>query len=178
MANWIDRGRLPDYSTAITARLATVVRHDVSLPKQLAGVGIERHYAPAKSTARIASGAPGERKRLLLRRDPDVNNIAKDHWGARDLGGDMTIDTGDPVQSPCFAVGSNDAGTRVEHKPPFYIAHDDVLAVDGGTRPRECAGEPIVIGDLVGPDQLARVLVDGKQVASPIRKKHGVTGDG
>src|SRR6185312_5728289 len=179
MADWVDCRLLPDRAAAVPTRLAAVVRNGVGLPQDLARVGIQRYYAAAEGAAGIDGIEYGGKcEDLLLRRDSNVNDITEDHGGAGNLRSRMGIDVSDPVQGARLTVDGHDVRAVVVQEFGFLVADDDVLAMDGGTGARDCTGRSIVVGDLVRPDQLARVFVDGIQVARRIRQKDGIAGHG
>src|SRR5690348_9319169 len=67
MADGINGGRLPDRTAAVAARLTTVIRHGVGLPKELAAVSIQCHYTAAEGAASIGNPKErGEREELFL----------------------------------------------------------------------------------------------------------------
>jgi hypothetical protein len=75
--------------------------------------------------------------------------MTEDHRGAGYHGGDMVIDTSNPAQGASFAVGGDEVSAVVGAEPGFNIADDDIVAMNGGTVAGDCAGDPIVVGDLV-----------------------------
>src|SRR5205809_144518 len=89
----------------------------------------------------------------------------------------MAIDASDPAQGAGCAVSGDDVGAVVERHPCFYVADDDVVAMDGRTVARDGSGESIVIRDLVRPDQLACVFVNGVQITRPIREEDSIAED-
>ena len=117
-----------------------------------------------------------ERQRLFLRRDTHINDVTEDHWRAGDHGRDMAIDLGNPMFGPGSAVGGDDIGAVVGAESGFNITDDDIIAMDGGTVAGDRPGDAIVVGDLVRPDQLARLFVDREQVSRPIGKENIMTG--
>src|SRR6266436_1093988 len=47
--------------------------------------------------------------------------------------------------------------------------------IHGRTNPRDSSGDAIIVGDLVRPDKVATVLLDGEKIAAPIGEVNGIT---
>src|SRR6266404_685818 len=70
------RGRLPNRTSTVSARLSPIVRHVESLPEHRTGFHVERDNTPTKAAARICGISC---QTFFARRDSNINNAVKNN---------------------------------------------------------------------------------------------------
>src|SRR5258708_5390676 len=84
----INRGRLPNRTSAVSAGLSAIVRHVESLPEHRTGFHVERDNTPTKAAARICGISC---QTFFARRDSNINNAVKKNRKSSNAGCRMIV---------------------------------------------------------------------------------------
>ena len=80
-----------------------------------------------------------------------------------------------PPKHPCLPVYCHHVRAVVNLFGIENVPNDYLVTIHRGTDTRDRSVDSVVLGDLVRPDELATVLLDGKEVAAPIGEINCVT---
>src|SRR5882724_1639984 len=161
----INRGRLPNRTSTVSARLSPIVRHVESLPEHRTGFHVERDNTPTKAAARICGISC---QSFFARRNSNINNAVKNNRRSSYDCRRMIVHLCHPLECPCFPIDGDHVRAVVHLLGIQNVSNDYLVPFHSRANTRDSSFDAVVVGYLVRPDKPTAVLLDCEEIAAPI----------